>query len=107
MLHRMSPDMADIVAKVFFGRSAKILKTADALRALRREGPHRFIPKQPPTFVLAPESLAAAGASKNPPWRDFRRRSIFDFCNNICQKRTPRVANTTNSKSPLHGARHM
>jgi hypothetical protein len=29
------------------------------------EGPHRFIPKRPPTFVLSPESLAAAGASKN------------------------------------------
>src|SRR5258706_16154792 len=57
--------LADIVAKVFFGGSTKILKTADAFRVWRHEGPHRFIPKRPPTFVLAPESLAAAGASKN------------------------------------------
>jgi hypothetical protein len=59
------PKSADIVAKVFFGRSTKILKTADAFRVWRHEGPHPFIPKRPPTFVLAPESLATAGASKN------------------------------------------
>ena len=47
----------DIVAKVFFGRSTKILKTADALRVRRREGPHRFLPKRPPTFVLAQRVL--------------------------------------------------
>jgi hypothetical protein len=32
---------------------------------------------------LAPESLAAAGASKNRFSRDFRASSIFDFCNNL------------------------
>jgi len=82
------PSLADIVAKVFFGCSTKILKTADAFCALRREGPHHFMPKRPPTFVLTPESLAAAAASKNGFSRDFRASSIFDFCNNIGTKRT-------------------
>jgi hypothetical protein len=82
------PFVADIVAKVFFGRSTKVLKTADALRARRLEGPHRFIPKRPPTFVLASESIAAARVSKNQLSRDFRRHSIFDFCNNIGTFRT-------------------
>src|SRR6266446_3987637 len=84
----MSLLVADIVAKVFFGWSTKILKTADALRARRREGPHRFIQKRAPAFVLAPENLAAAAASKNRPSRDFRGRPIFDFCNNIGTFRT-------------------
>jgi len=53
----MSLLVADIVAKVFFGWSTKILKTADALRARRREGPHRFIQKRPPAFVLAQRTL--------------------------------------------------
>jgi len=82
--------MADIVAKVFLWWRTKILKTADALRARRLEGPHSFLPKRPPTFVMAPESLAAAGASKNRPSRDFRRRSIFDFCNSRHQTDMPR-----------------
>src|ERR1700676_1985908 len=68
--------------------STKILKTTDAFRVWRHEGPHPFIPKRPPTFVLAPESLAVAGASKNRLSRDSPGRSIFDFCNNICQKQT-------------------
>src|SRR5258707_13266352 len=40
---------ADIVAKVFFGRSTKILTTADAFRVCRHEGTHRFKPKRRPT----------------------------------------------------------
>jgi hypothetical protein len=87
-LDRPRPKSADIVAKVFFGRSTKVLKTVDALRARRLEGPHRFIPKRPPAFVLASESIAAARVSKNQLSRDFRRHSIFDFCNNIGQKLT-------------------
>jgi hypothetical protein len=77
-----------LLQKSFLGEVGKILKTADALRARRREGPHRFIQKRPPAFVLAAENLAAAAASKNRLSRDFRGRSIFDFCNNICQERT-------------------
>ena len=30
----------------------------------------------------------SGGVPKNQLLRDFRRRSIFDFCNNICQIRT-------------------
>jgi len=36
-----------------------------------------------------------AESAKNQHLRDFRRRSIFDFCNNICQNRTWRLARET------------
>jgi hypothetical protein len=70
---------ADFVEKVFFGWSTKILKTADGLRARRREGPHRFIQKRPRTFVSALRSFTVAATSKNQLSRNFRCRSIFDF----------------------------
>jgi hypothetical protein len=34
-------------------------------------------------FVSALESFAAVESIKNRPSRDFRSRSIFDFCNSI------------------------
>jgi hypothetical protein len=77
----------DAVEKVFFGWSTKILKTADALRALRLEDPHRFTQKRPTAFVLAPEYLAAAAVSKKRLSRDFRCLSIFDFFDSIGQTR--------------------
>jgi hypothetical protein len=49
----------DIVEKVFFGRRTKFSKIADAFRALRREGPHCFAQKRPPTIVSALRSAAA------------------------------------------------
>ena len=81
------PSWVDAVEKVFFGWSTKILKTADALRALRLEDPHRFTQKRPTAFVLAPEYLAAAAVSKKRLSRDFRCLSIFDFYDSIGQKR--------------------
>ena len=71
--------MADSVEKVFFGRRTKILKTADASRARRREGPHRFTHKRPGTSVSALWRLVAIETSNNRLSRDFWRRSIFDF----------------------------
>jgi hypothetical protein len=47
------------------------------------EGPHRFAQKRLRSFVSALRSIAAAATAKNQLLRDFRRRSIFDFCNNI------------------------
>jgi hypothetical protein len=82
------PVRADSVEKVLLGWRTKISETADALRARRREGPHHFIQKRPPVFASAVEGFAPLAASKNRLSRDFRGRSIFDFCNSICQYRT-------------------
>ena len=65
----------------------------------RHEGPHPFIPKRPPTFVLAPESLAAARASKNRLSRDSPGRTIFDFCN-----KSPRSRSLPGQYSPRTSA---
>jgi hypothetical protein len=73
----------DTVAKVFSGQQTKIIKTADAFRRRRREGPHRFAQKRPGTFVSGLASIAAVETSKHRLLRDFQRRSIFDFCNSI------------------------
>src|ERR1700675_702166 len=43
----------------------------------RREGPHRFIQKRPPTFVSALQRVSAVETSKNQLSRDFRCCSIF------------------------------
>jgi hypothetical protein len=51
-------------------------------------GPHRFAQKRLRSSVAALRSIAAAESAKNQLLRDFRRRSIFDFCNNIGTKRT-------------------
>jgi hypothetical protein len=83
LLRRMSPLVADIVAKVFLGWRTKILRAADAFSARRREGPYRFIQNRSWTSVVALKSDAAAEKSKDQLWRDFRGFSIFDFCNNI------------------------
>src|SRR6266576_3201815 len=82
--------LADIVAKVFLGWRAKILRAADAFSARRREGPYRFIQNRSRTSVVALKSDAAEEQSKDQLWRDLRGFSIFDFCNNICTFRTSR-----------------
>jgi hypothetical protein len=73
--------------KIFFRVEYENFKTADAVRARRPEDPHRFIGKQPPAFVLAPEYLAAVAVPKKRLSRDFRCLSIFDFFDSIGQKR--------------------
>src|ERR1043166_7730275 len=78
----------DCVAKVFLGWRPKFFRTADAFRARRYEGPHRFTEKRPRSFVWALRSIAVAEPAKNQLLRDFRRRSIFDFCNTIGPKPT-------------------
>src|SRR4029077_15070510 len=62
----------------------KILRAADTLCARRREGPYRFIQNRSRTFLVALKSDATAEKAKNQFWRDFPRRSIFDFCNKSC-----------------------
>jgi hypothetical protein len=47
------------------------------------EGPYRFIQNRSRTSVVALKSDAAVEKSKDQLSRDFPRRSIFDFCNNI------------------------
>src|ERR1700720_2054133 len=66
----------------------KFLRTADAFRPRRREGPYRFTQKQPPAFVSALRSVAAVDTAKNHLSRDFRCGSIFDFFNSIRHERT-------------------
>jgi hypothetical protein len=44
--------------------------------------------KRPRNIVSALRSIAVAESAKNQLLRDFRRRSIFDFCNTACQYRT-------------------
>jgi hypothetical protein len=49
------------------------------------EGPNRLTQKRPRTFVSASRSVVAMEMPKNQLSRDFWCRSIFDFCNKICQ----------------------
>ncbi len=82
----LCPLSADIVAKVFLGSRTKILRAADTLCERRHEGPYRFLQNRSRTFLVALKNDATARKAKNQLWRDFPRRSIFDFCNNICHK---------------------
>ena len=79
---------ADIVAKVFLGGRTKFFRAADAFYARRREGPYRFIQNRSGISVVAFKGSTAAEKSKDQLARDFPGCSIFDFCNNICHKRT-------------------
>jgi hypothetical protein len=56
-------------------------------------GPHRLTQKRPRSFVCALRSIAVVESAKNRLLRDFRRRSIFDFCNTI--KRIPDSSQTS------------
>ena len=47
---------------------------------------HRFTQKRPRSFVSVLRSVAVAVSAKNQLSRDFRRRSIFDFCNTMRTK---------------------
>src|SRR6476620_4490204 len=77
-----------LLQKSFRGGERKILRAADASSARRREGPYRFSQNRPRTFVTALQRVATARKSRNQLSRNFRRRSIFDFCNTICQEAT-------------------
>jgi hypothetical protein len=70
-LRRMSPLLADIVAKVFLGWRTKILRANDAFDARRCEGPYRFIQNRSRAFVLALRGGAATEKSRNRLSRDF------------------------------------
>src|SRR3984893_17084549 len=88
-LQIMYPDVCfrgDSVEKVLFGRRTRFLRTADAFRTRRREGPLRFTQNQPPGFVSALRSVAAVETANNQLSRDFQCGSIFDFFNSIGRK---------------------
>ena len=70
----------------------------------RREGPHRFMQKRPPTFVSALQRVSAVETSKNQLSRDFRCCSIFDFCNSIGTFRTSSSGRMSASRQerPFH-----
>jgi hypothetical protein len=68
---RMSPLLADIVAKVFLGLRTEILRAADAFYARRREGPCSLIRNRSLASVVALKSNAAAEKTKDQLSRDF------------------------------------
>ena len=70
--------MTDSAEKVFLGDDQKFLRTADAVRTQRYEGTTTFHPKTTTELRMGENQLL----------RDFRRRSIFDFCNPIGTFRT-------------------
>jgi hypothetical protein len=75
--------LTDAVEKVFWEWRTKFSRAADAFRAQRCEGPRRISEKQPRTFVSALRRIPTAELSKNQHFRDFWRRSIFDFFDSI------------------------
>jgi len=77
-----------VLKKSFLGDERNFLGLL--MRFIRGDvrGPHCFAQKRPRTIVSALQSVAAVEASKNQLSRDFSYRSIFDFCNSICQKQT-------------------
>ena len=96
------PLRADSVEKVFFRRREKFFRAADAFGAPRREGPHRFTQKRAATFTSELWTLAATERYENRLSRDFWRRSIFDFCNTIRQKRTSNEIHLMGSRPANH-----
>src|ERR1700682_1930384 len=73
----------------------------------RREGPHCFAQKRPRTIVSELQSVVGVETSTNKLSRDFWYRSIFDFCNSICQNRTlplDRRESPVADNPPLFGA---
>lgn len=87
------PLCARLCCKSLFGGTNEILRAADAFCAQGREGPHRCTQKRPRTFVSTLQSGAAVEACNIQLSRDFWSRSIFDFCNTICQ-----IADMTSSR---------
>src|SRR6476661_6665506 len=95
------PLLADSVAKVFLGERPKFFRTADGFRTWRYGGPHRFTQTRPRSLVWALRSIAVVQPAKSQLLRDFRRRSIFDFCNTIGTFQTCRSSLTM----AVHGGR--
>src|SRR5258705_12273774 len=84
-------EMGRYCCKVFLGSRTKILRAAGAFWARRREGPYGFIQNRSRIFVVVLKRDAAAEKPKDQLSRDFLGCSIFDFCNNICQKQLSRT----------------
>src|SRR5882757_2096325 len=87
----LDPGITPCCKSLFGGGRTKYFRAADAFYERRREGPYRFIQNRPRISVVALKSNTAAEKSKDQLSRDFPGRSIFDFCNNICQTRTSRL----------------
>src|SRR5258707_9973616 len=60
-------------------RRTKFVKTADAFRTPRREGPQTPFTKRPRTFLSPLASITAVETSKHRLSREFGSLSIFDF----------------------------
>src|SRR6266478_1710777 len=90
--------------KSLFGATNENFRAADAFYARRREGPYRFIQNRSRTSVVALKSDATAEKSKDQLSRDFPGRSIFDFCNNICQNPKSLIQKCGPPAIPLRGS---
>jgi len=77
----------DTVKKVSSHRRMEFFRTAGASHERRREWTTSIHAKAIIVFVIVLQRLSAAEITKDRPSRDFRRLSIFDFFNSICQFR--------------------
>jgi hypothetical protein len=98
-VHAQVSFVHDIVSKVFLGCRPEIFRPADALCGRGCEGPHRLVQKRSRRFVSTLLSIAVVESAKKRRLREFRRRSIFEFCNNICHKPTSLERPETNTLS--------
>ena len=98
-------ERGDAMFMTMLQRHCEHVLDTDALACSSRcEGPHRFAQNRSWPFALTLQSVAAVEASKNPLLRDFRHRSVFDFCNNICQQPKSRGYSITSSARPSNVA---
>src|SRR4029079_6034645 len=77
-----------LLQKSFWGDERNFLEPLIRFTSGDVRGPYHLIQNRPGTSIVALKSDTAPEKSKDQLSRDFSGRSIFDFCNNICQKQT-------------------
>ena len=102
---RGTSDKCRYGCKSLFGMTSEGSQSRLTRFAQRREGPYHFIQNRSRTSVFASKSDPAAEKTKGQFWRDFWVRSIFDFCNDICHKRTHASQQESSIRSPRRRGR--
>src|SRR4029078_4496302 len=77
-----------LLQKSFWGDERNFLEPLIRFTSGDVRGPYHLIQNRPGTSIVALKSDTAPEKSKDQLSRDFSGRSIFDFFNNICQRRT-------------------
>jgi hypothetical protein len=80
-----------VLKKSFWGDDQNFSGLADAFRTRRYEGTTSFHAKTTTELRMSGTEYAVVEPAKNQLLRDFRRRSVFDFCNTIGTFPTSRV----------------